>query len=248
MKRILIIEDEQYCSSRMRRMLQEIDNTWIIEGPLSSVEEVVDTLHRFNGYDIIFSDIMLGNVLVFEAFREIMPNAPVVFITAYNEYALEAFQANGIAYLLKPFQATDLIKAIDKVSLSHDTEQETSKLNEAGKQLKCYRERFLVCKGGEYIPLHVSKILFIRKEEDGVFAYTVQGEHYKLDFTMKDIEEQLSPEIFFRLNRQYIAHINSIQKLSPFFGDRLSVKITGCNESVTVSKETSSELKNRLNR
>lgn len=115
MKHILIIEDEPINADRLKRMLLDLDDTLIIDGPLSSVQQVLDQLKMQNDYDLIFSDIRLGNQTVFEAFHEIMPNSFVIFTTAYDEYAMEAIHSNGIDYLLKPFDIKDLQNAIHKI-------------------------------------------------------------------------------------------------------------------------------------
>ena len=114
MKRILIIEDERMSASRLKRLICDIDDTLDVVGPLTTVDEVVEALSLDNNFDLIISDIRLHDRLVFEAFHEVMPHCMVIFTTAYDEYALEAFRNNGIDYLLKPIEQDALYRALDK--------------------------------------------------------------------------------------------------------------------------------------
>lgn len=250
MKRILIIEDERLSADRLRRMLSDIDDTMEISGPLTTVQEVIGELRTNNNYDLIFSDIRLKDRLVFEAFHEVMPRSLVIFTTAYDEYALEAFRHNGIGYILKPFYATELMEVMNRVNLAPGTTEAIgSSLNAAAREMKCFRERILVTKGDELIPLRVSDIGYIRKMDEHVVGVTRSGEQYRLPLTMQDLEEQLDPSLFFRLNRQYIAHIDSIRKISYFFSSKLIVRIKGCDEdNIVVSKEKSAQFKQWLDK
>ncbi len=266
MKRILIIEDERLSADRLKRLLSDVDDTLEVDGPLTSVEEVIDWLQRQDvpTYDLIFSDIRLKGHLVFEAFHEVMPQCQVVFTTAYDEYALTAFRHNAIDYLLKPVDFGELGNAIEKARLftPHDAQpsssvqgddtsslQATSSINRMAREMKCFRERILVSKGDELIPLRIADISFIRKEDNGVVAYDREGESFRLPLTMNDLEEQLNPEIFFRLNRQYIAHVDCIRKISFFFSSKLIVRLVGCDdEHIVVSKEKSAQFKQWLDR
>ncbi|MCQ2771398.1 MAG: LytTR family DNA-binding domain-containing protein [Clostridia bacterium] len=248
MNKILIIEDEILSANRLKRMLLDIDDMIEIYGPIQSVEGVVETLHTHNTFDCIFADIRLKERLVFEAFQEVMPCCPVVFTTAYDEYALKAFRNNGIDYLLKPIDADELSAAYCKAEQICATET-SQKLQSVSKELKCYRERILIAKGEELIPLKVSDISYIHTEGNIVTAYTFDGESYLLNLKMAELEGMLNPDVFFRLNRQYIAHIDSIQKINLFFNNKLCIKIKGCKEDlIVVSKEKSASFRNWLNR
>lgn len=246
--KILIIEDEPLNANRVKRLLLDIDDTLEIEGPLTSVEEVIELLSS-NNYDLILSDIRLHDRLVFEAFQEVMPSCPVIFTTAYDEYALKAFRNNGIDYLLKPIDYKELSDAYHKACLLGSSREATTKLQSVSRELKCYKERILVTRGDELVPLKVCDINYIHTEDNQVCAYTVDGERYHLALTMGELEEVLSPELFFRLNRQYIVHIDSIQKISFYFMGKLVVRIKGCSESpIVVSKGRSSDFREWLDR
>lgn len=250
MKKVLIIEDERLSADRLKRLLSDIDDTLEVFGPLTSVEEVIDELGRADAtpYDLIFSDIRLKGRLVFEAFREVMPACQVIFTTAYDEYALAAFKHNGVDYLLKPIDLDELNCAMQKVRVLPCGEN-ANPVNVMAREMKCFRERFLVSRGDELVPLRTSDVSFIRKEEKWVMAYDRQGVSYRLSQTMNELEEQLNPEIFFRLNRQYIAHVDCIRKISFFFSSKLIVRLLGCDdEHIVVSKEKSSQFKQWLDR
>lgn len=250
MKRILIIEDERLSADRLRRMITDIDDTLEVVGPLSTVQEVIDTLHSAEDFDLIFSDIRLKDRLVFEAFHEVMPRSLVIFTTAYDEYALEAFKHNGIGYLLKPFDALELQEVMNRVKLAPAAPSAVStSLNATAREMKCYRERILVSRGDELVPLRVGEIGYIRKMDEHVVGVMRDGTQYRLPLTMQELEEQLDPSLFFRLNRQFIAHIDSIRKISYFFSSKLIVRIKGCDvDNIVVSKEKSAQFKQWLDR
>lgn len=246
MKRVLIIEDERLSANRLKRLIADIDDTIIIDGPLTTVAEVTAALQEVQPYDLIFSDIRLGEDLVFEAFQGFTIPAPIIFTTVYDEYAIAAFKHNGIAYLLKPIDADSLSDAIQKFE---NLKKLTDPLISATvSELKGYRERILVVKGDELIPLRTCDIRYIKKEEDGLIAHTGKGETFKLTTTISELEKQLDPNLFFRLNRQYIFHIDSIRKICFHFHSKLSVQLYGEEgETILVSKERSSLLKQWLN-
>lgn len=251
MKRILIIEDERMSASRLKRLISDIDDTLDVIGPLTTVEEVIETLKRDTAFDLIISDIRLHDCLVFEAFHEVMPRCMVIFTTAYDEYALEAFRHNGIDYLLKPIEQDALSNAIRKVQnhLNDLNDSNQSNLLSASRELRCFRERILVTRGDELIPLRTDTVRYFSIEDNTVTAYTNQGNSYRIPLTMNDLEQQLNPDLFFRLNRQYIAHIDSIRKISFFFSSKLIVRLTGCDDDhIVISKEKSAQFKQWLDR
>lgn len=248
MKRVLIIEDERLSANRLKRLIADIDDTITIDGPLTTTEEVENALQASPQYDLIFSDIRLGEHLVFEAFQNTTVPAPVIFTTAYDEYAIAAFTHNGIDYLLKPIDADSLSAAMQKVAQLVKVAEANASLQAAVAEIKGFRERILVTKGEELIPLRTCDIRYIKKEEDGLIAHTGKGETFKLTTTISELEKQLDPNLFFRLNRQYIVHIDSIRKICFHFHSKLSVQLYGEEgETILVSKERSSLLKQWLN-
>jgi len=239
MKKVLIIEDERISAIRLEKLIHEIDDTIEVEGPLVSVSEVVEHLRRHNDYDLIFADIRLSDSDVFTAFQEIMPASFVIFTTAYDEYAMQAIKNHGIDYLLKPIDEKDLRQAIQKLSLG--VKENTGKLHQVMEDMTHYKERLIVYKGEELIPLQVSEILYFSKESKELLCMTAEGKQYHVrNMTMQDLEEQLNPEKFFRLNRQYFIHIRALKRITPFFNSKLKVRLCHCqDEEILVSRERS---------
>lgn len=224
---------------RLEKLIHEIDDTIEVEGPLVSVSEVVEHLRRHNDYDLIFADIRLSDSDVFTAFQEIMPASFVIFTTAYDEYAMQAIKNHGIDYLLKPIDEKDLRQAIQKLSLG--VRENTGKLHQVMGDMTHYKERLIVYKGEELIPLQVSEILYFSKESKELLCMTAEGKQYHVrNMTMQELEEQLNPEKFFRLNRQYFIHIRALKRITPFFNSKLKVRLCHCqDEEILVSRERS---------
>ena len=250
MKKILIIEDDTYSAIRLKKLVLDIDDTIDIHGPLKSINEVIGELTATNDYDLIFSDIRLIDGDVFEAFRQVRPNSFVIFTTAYEEYAMQAIKNNGLDYIMKPVDFKELCVAMEKIKmLSPANEEVHDKLNGLLDVTHQYRERFLVSKGDELIMLYADDISYISKTNNRVLAFTQDGTSYSLAMSMADLEMALSPDRFFRINRQYIANIKGIKKISLFFNSKLKVKLKGCDDdNIIISKEKTSQLKKWLDR
>ena len=249
MKKVLIIEDDHFSARRLKRLITEIDDTVDIHGPLKSITEVTEELTANNDYDLIFSDIRLTDGDVFEAFRKVMPQSFVVFTTAYDEYAMKAIKSNGLDYLMKPIDADELRAAIDRLRLTRETQQPTvaSRLNSVLGDTRQYRERFLITKGDELCMLCADDISFISLHDNRIMAFAADGTSYPLPMSMNDLEQALDPARFFRLNRQYIANINGIRKISFYFGSKLIVRLKGCeDENIVISKEKATLFKKWL--
>lgn len=240
MKKVLIIEDDNFSARRLKRSIMDIDDTVDVHGPLKSIMEVTEELTFHNDYDLIFSDIRLADGDVFEAFSRVMPQSFVIFTTAYDEYAMEAIKNNGLDYLLKPIDADELRAAIEKLRLNRETQQPTvaNKLNSAFNDTHQYHERFLIPKGDELCIIYADNISYINMKDNRIIALTDDGTSYPLPMTMNELEQALNPTKSFRINRQYIANIKSIKKISLFFSSKLKVKLKGCDDdNIVISKE-----------
>lgn len=237
MKKVLIIEDERISAIRLEKLIHEIDDTIKVDGPLTSVSEVIEHLHHHNDYDLIFADIRLSDGDVFTAFQIIMPDSFVIFTTAYDEYAMQAIKHHGIDYLLKPIDEKELQQAMQKTSLC--AKGNTEQVREVINGIVHYKERLVVYKGDELIPLQVSDILYFVKDGRGVSCMTTEGEQYHMhNTTMQDLEEHLNPDKFFRLNRQYLIHIIALQRITSYFNSKLKVRLLHCkDDEILVSKE-----------
>ncbi len=250
MKKILIIEDDYFSAKRLKRLVMDIDDMVEVHGPLKSIDEVIDELSINNDYDFIFSDIRLIDGDVFEAFRKIKPQSFVIFTTAYDEYAMQAIKNNGLDYLMKPIDSKELSVAMDKLNmLSPAKEKVHDMLDGLLNDIRQYRKRFLVNKGDELIMLYTDDISYMSKADNHVWAFTVDGISYSLAMNMTDLEQVLDPDKFFRINRQYIANIKGIKKISQFFNSKLIIKLKGCDDdNIVISKEKTAQFKKWLDK
>lgn len=250
MKKILIIEDDFFSAKRLKKLIMDVNDTVDIHGPLRSVDDVIDELSVSNDYDLVFSDIRLVDGDVFEAFRKVKPNSFVIFTTAYEEYAMQAIKNNGFDYLMKPISFKELCAAMDKFKMFKTAHEEVhSKLNDLLNDTRQYRERFLVSKGDELVMLYTDDISYIYKTDNHVLAFTEDGSSYSLTMNMADLELALDPDKFFRINRQYIANIKGIKKISLFFSSKLIVKLKGCDDdNIVISKEKTGLFKKWLDK
>lgn len=250
MRKVLIIEDDFFSAKRLKKLIMDIDDMVDVHGPLKSVNDVVEELSVNNDYDLIFSDIRLLDGDVFEAFRKVRPNSFVIFTTAYDEYAMQAIKNNGFDYLMKPISFKELCAAMDKFKMFKTAHEEVhSKLNGLLNDTRQYRERFLVSKGDELVMLYTDDISYIYKTDNHVLAFTEDGSSYSLTMNMADLELALDPDKYFRINRQYIANIKGIKKISLFFSSKLIVKLKGCDDdNIVISKEKTGLFKKWLDK
>ncbi len=246
MKKVLIIEDELLSAKRLKKMILDIDDTLEVDGPLQSVKDVVEYMQAHDDYDLVFSDIRLLDGDVFMAFQKVLPSSLVIFTTAYDEYAMQAIKSNGIDYLLKPIDEDELREAMKKVG---NLTSSNGKLKSVIDKLVRYKERLLVYKGGDMVSLPVNDILYFYKDGRNMLVTTSSGEAYCLSVTIQDLESQLDPDKFFRLNRQYLVNIAALKKISPFFNSKLIVQLFHCSDrNIIVSKERAVLFKEWLNR
>ena len=246
MKKVLIIEDELLSAKRLKKMILDIDDTLEVDGPLQSVKDVVEYMQAHDDYDLVFSDIRLLDGDVFMAFQKVLPSSLVIFTTAYDEYAMQAIKSNGIDYLLKPIDEDELREAMKKVG---NLTSSNGKLKSVIDKLVRYKERLLVYKGGDMVSLPVNDILYFYKDGRNMLVTTSSGEAYCLSVTIQELESQLDPDKFFRLNRQYLVNIAALKKISPFFNSKLIVQLFHCSDrNIIVSKERAVPFKEWLNR
>lgn len=249
--KVLIIEDEERGFSRLKHLLQNIDKSLEIQGPLTTIKAVINYLQNPHDEDVIFSDIKLGDGDVFEAFLEIAPSSPVIFTMAYNEYALEAFQSNGIAYLLKPILPEELEKALTKAKAMCNKDIDYAALMEKMGLVigKKWREHFLVHIFDGFKLIKTTDISFFYSENGVIRAFLSPGNTVAISQSLNDLEQQLNPDSFFRVNRQYIVNIDSIDKLNNYFKYKMTISLHGFPDlRIVVSKDRFTQLKNWLDR
>lgn len=240
--KVLIVEDEIHSFKNLRKMLLDIDCNLEISGPVTNVGDLKDMLLRQDEFDAIFSDIRLDDGMCFEAFEYCKPRIPVIFTTAFDDYALQAFESHGIAYLLKPIDRDKLEEAVislkrTRASSGNDL---STLLRELGfTSLKKYVSRLLVEKyDGAYV-LQINDINHITKNGDKVIARLKNGKEERLLFdSLDEMEEILDPMIFFRANRQFIININHIEGIKTWFRQTQRVIMKDYPEAeINISKE-----------
>jgi DNA-binding LytR/AlgR family response regulator len=237
----VIIEDELPQANQLKALLAEIENPPEVLAILQSVGESISFLAN-HSVDLIFLDIHLADGLGFEIFDRVNIKVPVIFTTAYDQYAMEAFRHNGIDYLLKPFSAVELNKAVEKYRLfthtSTDYKQMLDSIRAAASDIKAYRNRFISHFGKKLKIVNTRDIAFFYTLGGGVFIRTVKNENLLVDLKMETLEEELDPYEFFRLNRQVIARISAIREMIPYSKSRIKVILDPAfGEDVIISYE-----------
>jgi DNA-binding LytR/AlgR family response regulator len=253
----VIIEDEHLIAAEMKATIQSIAPDIQVLEVLPSIKAARKWLDTHAAPDMLFMDIKLSDGLSFEIFETVQVSCPVIFCTAYEEYAIRAFKVNGVDYLLKPVQEEDLAKAIDKVrSLNKGNEaappdmQQLIKLftQQAGTK-PAYKERFLINSNNKWTPIEAKDIALIYRETINFF-YTFNGNKLIYDYSpLEEIEELLDPDLFFRANRQTIVNINAIQSAKPYGNQKLMVQLKPpLNMELDISREKTPLLKKWLDR
>lgn len=254
---VLIVEDEELARERLSLMIKKYDHQCNIVESIDSISDTVSFLKENKSVDLIFLDIQLSDGSSFEIFKKITIDLPIIFTTAYDQYAIQAFKVNSIDYLLKPVSYDDLEKAIDKykklqwnknLSISNNPELLQSLFsNLEGNQ---YKKRFIV-KYGDHIQFKpVNDISYIFAEGKTVYIVLKENQRkYIIDHTLEELENYLlNPEEFFRINRKYIIKIDAIQEVKSYYNSRLKVILNNpCDQDLIISREKVSEFKEWLN-
>jgi len=248
---VIIIEDEKPSARRLQRMLKSLDID--AETMLHSVEESVDWFQNNEHPDLIFLDIQLSDGLSFEIFETIDISSAVIFTTAYDEYALKAFKLNSIDYLLKPIDEDELKTAVEKYKLRSPKKQSVSLDFNDIKQLlinpieREYKKRFSVKIGQHLKLINIEDIECIYSENKGTYAYTNDRRNYLLDATLDQLENELEPDIFFRVSRKFYVNINAINDMVSYTNSRLQIKLQNFNEqNIIVARERVKDFKQWL--
>ena len=246
--RILIIEDEQNNADRLVRLVNDIRPDAEIVAALTSNAEVEAFFHQADNVpDVILSDIRLGDGLSFVGLKSAPHSAPVIFTTAYDQYALQAFKYNGLDYLLKPIDAEELRKALDKVVMERTTTMEDIRQLLASAGSIRYRERFLITFRDTFHVVPVSEMSHVEISDGIVRLYTINGKSHPLNMTLDELEKQLDPKRFMRVNRQFVVSATAVEKLSAYFLGKMRVYLKGYPDTeVIVSREKVSAVKHWL--
>jgi DNA-binding LytR/AlgR family response regulator len=242
--KVLIIEDEPFAQSELKRLLTKADSSIDVLDCTDSIEESVEWLAGNPAPDLIFMDIQLSDGLSFEIFRLTEVKAPVIFTTAYDEYAIQAFKVNSIDYLLKPVKLADLENAIRKFRTYYnkqDVQPQTISLKQIGQLLEAgvhkYKSRFIAKTGDRIRHIDVNEIAFIKAEDNEVMLVTKGNNRYIIDYTLDQLGGLMDPDQFFRANRSYLVTISAISKVSKYFNSRLLIELMpSTEETVLISR------------
>ncbi|MGD8777552.1 MAG: LytTR family DNA-binding domain-containing protein [Ignavibacteria bacterium] len=250
--KVIIIEDEKSNAKRLKKMLNEIDDSIVVETILENVDESISYLSN-NSADLIFMDVQLSDGICFEIFDTVNVDIPIIFTTAYDEYAIKAFKVNSIDYLLKPIDSQELKKSINKYNSLKRKFSNDNNINNLLESLKGARKnfktRFLVKHGKQYKSISVDDIVCFRIENQLVYLCDYEGKTYIIDIFLDELEKSLDSEQFFRVNRQNIININYIKSMVNYPGNRLKIIFTIPFEKVIiVSREKVSSVKEWLNK
>lgn len=250
--KIIIIEDEEIASQQLTNFIKKYDKTANIIGVLRSIKDCLRWFENNDTPDLVFSDIELLDGNVFIAFEQIKVNCPIIFSTAYDQYLLNAFKGNGIAYLLKPFDYEQFCEAMEKYEgLKNNFTTLNTALSQQLQQffsptLQHYKKRFSIrMKGGIYL-LNATDIVYLKMDTGLLLAHDVKGKKYPLSSTLTQIETKLDPNLFFRINRSEMINIQFIQKLAPYFNDRLAVYIKNVAQPLIASTNRTPDLRRWL--
>lgn len=250
---ILIIEDEQRNANRLQQLLHEIDPDIHVVAILESVADSVDWFSKHDEPELILMDVRLADGLSFEIFSACTITAPVIFTTAYDEYAIRAFKVNSIDYLLKPIDKAELAGSLNKykqlMSVHEPNEVIANLVDMMKKPGHVHRSRFLIPIHDGYKTINVQDIVYIFSEFKVSHLVLNNGDIQAALFTMDELEEQLDPEIFFRANRQHLISINCINTIHNYFNGKLKVMLQGPKEvEIFVSREKAPLFKQWLDR
>jgi two-component system response regulator LytT len=253
--KILVVEDEELAAQRMMQLLTEIEPDCSLFGPLDTVSSVVSHLKHTHDYDLIFLDIQLADGKSFSIFEAIQVTIPVIFTTAYDEYALKAFSINSIDYLLKPVNKEKLQESLGKfkkIKKHFGGENPNIQLNELISKLQAtlqspFRDRFLINKGDSMIPVKVGEIACFFAQDKVVLLITNDNKQYIIPQTLDELESKLDPRLFFRVNRQFIVAADAIKKVHNYFNFKLKLEIKpDPGIEIIVSRARTAEFKSWL--
>jgi len=247
--KILIIEDERQAANRLVRLIEGyFENPEIIQN-IDSVKKALAWFAANPSPDLIFCDIQLADGISFEIFEKVKLSTAIIFTTAYDQYAIKAFQVNAIDYLLKPVDPLELERAIKKFKANQirpNLDIEAIKEMLIPKSL-AFKSRFLVKFGEKIQSITIEEVVFFFSTERVTFLQTKEGKQFVLDQTLEQVEHQVDPSLFFRLNRKYLCSFPSISDIFTYSNSRLKVKLRDCSdEDILVSREKMADFKTWL--
>ena len=246
--KVIIVEDEISASENLTYLLNSIDKNIEVITVLDSVKSSVKYFSSPNEADLILMDIHLADGISFEIFDQVTINIPVIFTTAYDHYAIKAFEVNSIDYLLKPIDKGTLETALEKYTTRNNPSNKVAPYGDLFKliseQKKKFKSRFLIKAGQKIKAVSVEKVAYFYSQNKLTYLITHDKQRLPLDLTLENLEVQLDPDSFYRANRQFIVGFESIAELHPYFKGRIKVELNPPSElELVVSSEKTREFK-----
>ena len=243
--KILIIEDEKPAAEKLIHKLNKLRPSFQVLETLDSISSAAEWFSGHDQPDLIFMDIQLADGVCFELFDLVKIETPIIFTTAYNEYAIRAFKVNSIDYLLKPYQTEDLVQAISKFESLYgqagfDSNKVSKEINQLSNQLiNSHKKRFFVKRGQHYSSIPTETIESFFSLNKSTFLKTKEGKTYDIEYSLERLEELVPPDNFFRINRNHIINIQTIKDVIIYSGSRLKVKLNSddYDEELIVSRD-----------
>ncbi|RXG32415.1 LytR/AlgR family response regulator transcription factor [Leeuwenhoekiella marinoflava] len=255
---VVIIEDEDLAADSLEKLLLQTPYDLVIKKRLESVSEAIDWF-RTHHCDLIFSDVSLGDGDSFEIFEALKIDIPIIFTTAFDHYAIQSFQFQAIDYLLKPYNRSNLNRALEKffsVTNRKQTTQDSQNLENLINHLSTipeinkYQTRFLISKGDALVSINSEEIAYFMADNKSLFLFTRKGEVFLYDDTLSNLEKKLSPRDFFKVNRKFIIRHNSIKSIIKYSQSRLKVElqpVPSFNDPILISAKNIQSFKDWLN-
>lgn len=241
--KVIIIEDEQAAVERLQGILTVLDPAIDIVAVIDSVEETVSWLRSHEPPDLIFLDVQLSDGISFDIFSSVKVASPIIFTTAYDKYAIQAFKLNSIDYLMKPIDKLELRNSLKKYDQIKDSTLASAMRNidallESLQMKKpAHKTRFLLRRGGSFFSVSCEDILFFYIEHQLVFLMTKAGRRFPVEYSLSEIEAMLDPGKFFRINRQIIVAMDGIASIKEYFNGRLKLALTNeIQQEILVSR------------
>ncbi|MEM6863861.1 MAG: LytTR family DNA-binding domain-containing protein [Bacteroidota bacterium] len=250
--KVVIIEDEKAAAENLKFLLRTVDSTIEVDRIIDTVSGAVDYFSQQNDIELAFFDIHLADGISFKIFDKVQIETPIIFTTAYDEYALKAFKVNSIDYLLKPIDEDELKEAMDKYRFTNKKVPMDSQLQQVLQILttdrKMYKSTYLVQQRDTLIPLSVDDVAYFTIDAGIVKAISFDRKGYIMDENLENIEMELNPNQFFRVNRQFIIQRRAIENLQLYYNGKLILNVSPkTSDQIIVSKAKAPQLKKWIN-
>lgn len=250
---ILIVEDEMHAAARLESLVKELIPGSTIVGKIDTVKKAVQFFQQQPAPDLTLMDIQLADGISFTIFEQVEVRSPVIFTTAYDEYALKAFKVNSVDYILKPVDRNELKAALGKLerlTTGNHQKQVLDNIHEAIHMLtRRYKSRFVIKVGEHLKTIEIGSVLYFFSQEKTTFCCTRDNRTFILDFTLEQLEDMVDPAVFYRINRKYLVGAGSISDIIHYTNSRLKLILThSADTDIIVAREKVQEFKNWLDR